>query len=44
MGDSTMTSGLVQTWVPVTDASGRTHLEAHWVDSSTAPTHITHAA
>ncbi len=21
------------TWVPVTDASGRTHLEAHWGDA-----------
>ena len=42
MRDTTMTNGLVQTWVPVADATG-THLEAHWVDASTAPTHLTHS-
>ena len=34
MRDHTMTAGtsegLVCHWVPVTDPSGRTHLEAHW--------------
>ncbi len=43
MSNTNMTGGLVQTWVPVIDTDGRTHLEAHWVDPS-APTHITHAA
>jgi hypothetical protein len=33
MLDSTMTPGLTQTWVPQTDARGRTHLEARWVPS-----------
>ena len=44
MGNTHMAGGLVQTWVAVTDTDGRTHLEAHWVDPSSAPTHATHAA
>jgi len=43
MGNTNMAGGLVQNWVAVTDADGRTRLEAHWVDPST-PTHVTHAA
>jgi hypothetical protein len=44
MSTKNMAGGLVQTWVPVTDKDGRTHLEAHWVDPSSASTHVTHAA
>ncbi len=44
MSDMNMTSGLVQTWVPVTDSQGRTHLEAQWTSATTTPAHITHAA
>jgi hypothetical protein len=44
MSDKSMASDLVQTWVPVTDKDGRTRLEAHWVQASSAPTHATHAA
>jgi len=44
MSDANMAGGLVQTWVAVTDKDGRTHLEAHWVEPGTAPTHVTHAA
>ena len=45
MTNTTTANGLVQTWVPVTDGQGRTHLEAHWTDTHTAPaTHVTHAA
>jgi hypothetical protein len=43
MSDTTMDGGLVQTWVPVTDTEGRTRLEAHWLDASSAPAHATHA-
>ena len=35
MSKHSMTGAPVCTWVSVTDASGRTHLEAHW---SVAPT------
>lgn len=35
---------LVQTWVPVTDHQGRTHLEAHWTHASAPAVHGTHAA
>jgi hypothetical protein len=38
------TNELVQTWVAVTDESGRTHLEARWIDATPVPTHVTHAA
>lgn len=41
---SQMTSSLTQTWVPVTDAQGRTRLEAHWTSAAPAPTHTVHAA
>lgn len=45
MSDTSMTNGLQQTWVPVTDSQGRTHLEAQWTSGpSTSPVHITHAA
>jgi hypothetical protein len=30
MDGSTMTSGLVSTWVTTVDSRGRSHLEAHW--------------
>jgi len=39
-------NGLVQTWIPVRDQSGRVHMEAHWVvvdaKATSAPSH--HAA
>jgi hypothetical protein len=44
MSDHLQASGLVQTWVPVTDNQGRTHLEAHWAQASAADTHVTQAA
>jgi len=45
MSNRLKATGLVQTWVPVTDSEGRTHLEAQWSDGSSAPaTHVTHAA
>jgi hypothetical protein len=44
MSDYLQATGLVQTWVPVTDDQGRTHLEAHWTDASAPATHVTHAA
>jgi hypothetical protein len=47
MNDSTMTTGLTQTWVSVTDLQGRTHLEARWTEAphDHAPVHATtHAA
>lgn len=44
MSNRTMTATLVQTWVPVTDADGRTRLEAHWGDPSNTPTQVGHAA
>ncbi|MEP9363096.1 hypothetical protein ABLE68_09045 [Nocardioides sp. CN2-186] len=45
MSDNNMTSGLLQTWVPVIDSQGRTHLEAQWTDGpAPTPVHITHAA
>ena len=45
MSNQSMANSLVQTWVPVTDSEGRTHLEAQWSDGSSAPaTHVTHAA
>lgn len=45
MNDTSMTSNLVQTWVPVIDAQGRTRLEARWtapVQTGT-PVHAVHA-
>jgi hypothetical protein len=47
MNDYPMTESLAQTWVTVTDAHGRAHLEARWVEATThhdAPAHATHAA
>ena len=40
---TTSRTGLAVRWVPVTDAEGRTRLEARWTDPS-LPTHVTHAA
>lgn len=39
-------NGLSQTWVPVTDASGRTHLECQWLPARPAAlmTQVGHAA
>ncbi len=44
MNDTMMTSSLVQTWVPVADARGRTHLEARWTAPSQlgTPAHQAH--
>jgi len=39
-----MANGLVQSWVPVTDSQGRTHLEARWTDATAPATEVTHAA
>ena len=36
MRDPETTNGLTMSWVPVVDARGRTHMEAHWVTSSPA--------
>lgn len=46
MNDTATTSSLVQTWVPVTDAQGRTHLEARWTTpaQSGTPAHAAHPA
>lgn len=49
MLNSQMTGALTQTWVTVTDSSGRTRLEAQWVDPtldvrSAAPIQTPHAA
>ncbi|CAI9405801.1 hypothetical protein [Nocardioides sp. T2.26MG-1] len=46
MNDNMMTSSLVQTWVPVTDARGQTHLEARWTapTQTGVPAHDTHHA
>lgn len=49
MLNSQMTGALTQTWVTVTDSSGRMRLEAHWVDPtldvrSAAPIQTPHAA
>ncbi len=40
MQDVTMANAMVMEWVSVSDASGRTRLEAHWV---TAEQHAAHA-
>ncbi len=46
MNDTTMTNNLVQTWVPVADVHGRTHLEARWTSAphAGAPVQTPHAA
>lgn len=43
---NTKTNALVQTWVPVTDANGRTRLECQWLPTRPAgmPTQVGHAA
>jgi hypothetical protein len=33
MRESQTSGGLVMRWVPVADAHGRTHLEAHWTQA-----------
>ena len=33
MSDSTMTTGLVSTWVSTVDSRGRARLETRWVDA-----------
>lgn len=42
MKNQNMTSGdrapLTMTWVPVRDARGRVHMEAHWTSPVTQPT------
>ncbi len=43
MSDSTMTTGLVSTWVSTVDARGRAHLETRWVDAA-APAPVPAAA
>ena len=52
MSKHTMTGAPVCTWVAVTDASGRTRMEARWTSAATAstaggltaaPTHTSHA-
>lgn len=45
MNDTSMTSNLVQTWVPVIDAQGRTRLEARWTApvQTDTPAHVVHA-
>ena len=44
MSNQTTATGLVQTWMPVTDSQGRTRLEAHWIDATAPAAHVTHAA
>ncbi len=45
MMNKKMANGLVQTWVAVTDARGRTRFEARWVAPQTsAPAHVVQAA
>lgn len=39
MRDTTMTSGLVCTWVAVADQAGRTHMEARWSQPRAAVAH-----
>lgn len=41
---NTRANNLVQTWVLVTDESGRTHLESQWIDASLVSTHASSAA
>ncbi|WP_268788362.1 hypothetical protein [Nocardioides sp. Soil774] len=36
MSKHAMTTGPVCTWIAVTDASGRTHMEARWAPAPTA--------
>ena len=41
MSKHTMTGAPVCTWIAVTDASGRTHMEARWTTAAAA--HVTAA-
>ena len=41
---NTRTNNLVQTWVQVTDESGRARLESRWIDASLVTTHTSSAA
>ena len=36
MGDCEKSNALTMSWVPVVDARGRTHMEAHWVTTTPA--------
>ena len=42
MKESTVSDQLTLHWIPVVDATGRTHLEAVWTTDAVVPT--THAA
>jgi len=47
MNESTQSERLEMRWMPVIDASGRTHMEASWVvvpTGSTQQQSVTHAA
>lgn len=46
MSEQKMAPGLRCAWVPVTDATGRVHMEAHWSSMSSTPssTSAPHAA
>lgn len=45
MGFSRATDGIVQVWINVADADGRSHLESRWVTLDlAAELHATHAA
>ncbi len=45
MTDSQMTGGPTRSWVMVTDADGRSHLESRWTTAELAAAmHATHAA
>lgn len=40
MNDQKMASGLRCAWVPVTDAAGRRHMEAHWSCPANVPASV----
>jgi hypothetical protein len=44
MEESTVSNELTLHWVPVVDASGRTHLEAVWTADHPVPASTPHAA
>lgn len=44
MSKHTLTGLPVCSWVAVTDASGRTHMEAHWSVATAAPAAAAHTA
>lgn len=41
MSNSTMTTGLVSTWVTTVDSRGHRHLEAHWAPAAAPVTPAT---